>query len=118
MALPVQVCPSCKQSNNCTADDVCWCHQLPAILPATVAQCYCSSCLLSVVITEADRLLATHKYKQIADLGPTNQPIQGLDFTINEDGNLVFTEWYHRRRGYCCGSGCSQCPYEHINVAP
>ena len=24
---------------------------------------------------------------------------------------LVFTEVYHRRRGYCCKSGCRHCPY-------
>ncbi|MGI9068485.1 MAG: DUF5522 domain-containing protein [Pyrinomonadaceae bacterium] len=26
---------------------------------------------------------------------------------------IVFTASYHRRRGYCCESGCRQCPYEH-----
>ncbi|WP_308422714.1 DUF5522 domain-containing protein [Rufibacter glacialis] len=24
---------------------------------------------------------------------------------------MVFTEQYHRRRGYCCQSGCKHCPY-------
>ncbi len=24
---------------------------------------------------------------------------------------LVFTEAYHRRRGYCCNSDCRHCPY-------
>ena len=24
---------------------------------------------------------------------------------------LVFTEAYHLKRGYCCGSGCRHCPY-------
>ena len=24
---------------------------------------------------------------------------------------LVFTEAYHRKRGYCCGSNCRHCPY-------
>jgi hypothetical protein len=24
---------------------------------------------------------------------------------------LVFTAAYHRKRGYCCGSGCRHCPY-------
>lgn len=28
-----------------------------------------------------------------------------------EDGMYVFTEQYHLRRGYCCGSGCRHCPY-------
>jgi hypothetical protein len=24
---------------------------------------------------------------------------------------MVFTEAYHRKRGYCCQSGCRHCPY-------
>jgi hypothetical protein len=24
---------------------------------------------------------------------------------------LVFTEAYHRKRGYCCNSDCRHCPY-------
>ena len=24
---------------------------------------------------------------------------------------LVFTEAYHRKRGYCCQSGCRHCPF-------
>jgi hypothetical protein len=24
---------------------------------------------------------------------------------------VVFTEAYHRKRGYCCESGCRHCPY-------
>jgi len=37
--------------------------------------------------------------------------IEGEDYYINADGLWVFTERYHRRRGYCCGSGCLHCPY-------
>jgi Family of unknown function (DUF5522) len=37
------------------------------------------------------------------------------DFYI-ENGNYVFTEAYHRRRGNCCGSGCRHCPYEYEGV--
>lgn len=28
-----------------------------------------------------------------------------------ENGLMVFTEAYHRKRGYCCKSGCRHCPY-------
>ncbi|MEM1135472.1 MAG: DUF5522 domain-containing protein [Bacteroidota bacterium] len=28
-----------------------------------------------------------------------------------ENGFLVFTAKYHRKRGYCCKSGCRHCPY-------
>ena len=33
-----------------------------------------------------------------------------------ENGLLVFTEKYHLARGYCCGSSCRHCPYNHKNV--
>ena len=26
---------------------------------------------------------------------------------------FVFTSAYHRKRGYCCGSGCRHCPYDN-----
>ncbi|WP_172956950.1 DUF5522 domain-containing protein [Thermus scotoductus] len=35
---------------------------------------------------------------------------EGEDFYW-ENGWLVFTEDYHRKRGYCCGSGCRHCPW-------
>lgn len=28
-----------------------------------------------------------------------------------ENGLYVFTEAYHLKRGYCCGSRCRHCPY-------
>ncbi len=33
-----------------------------------------------------------------------------------ETGYRVFTELAHRRRGYCCGSACRHCPFEHEAV--
>ena len=33
------------------------------------------------------------------------------DYYFTEEGYLVFTEQYHRKRGYCCQSGCRHCPY-------
>jgi len=32
-------------------------------------------------------------------------------YYFNEQGLLVFTEKYHKERGYCCKSGCKHCPY-------
>jgi hypothetical protein len=40
---------------------------------------------------------------------------EGIDFYF-ENGNLVFTEAYHLKRGYCCGNGCRHCPYQYENV--
>lgn len=33
------------------------------------------------------------------------------DYYLDEHGRMVFTEAYHRKRGYCCESGCRYCPY-------
>jgi Family of unknown function (DUF5522) len=38
-------------------------------------------------------------------------PLQPEDYYINEQGLMVFTEKYHLKRGYCCGSGCKHCPF-------
>lgn len=42
--------------------------------------------------------------------------IENIDFYYNEAGLMVFTEKYHRDRGYCCGNGCLHCPYGHERV--
>ena len=31
-----------------------------------------------------------------------------------DDGNLVFTEQYHLRRGRCCNNKCKHCPYPEL----
>jgi hypothetical protein len=40
---------------------------------------------------------------------------EGEDFYF-EKGFMVFTETYHKKRGYCCGSHCRHCPYNYVNV--
>jgi hypothetical protein len=40
----------------------------------------------------------------------------GRDYYITDDGLLVFTALYLSERGYCCGNGCLNCPYDYIKV--
>jgi hypothetical protein len=42
---------------------------------------------------------------------------EGEDFYW-EEGRMVFTEAYHRKRGYCCGSGCRHCPWRQKERPP
>lgn len=42
--------------------------------------------------------------------------IEGVHYYFNEEGLMVFTEQYHREKGFCCGMGCLNCPYDYINV--
>ena len=41
---------------------------------------------------------------------------EGKDYIILPGGLLAFTASYLSERGYCCGSGCMNCPYNHENV--
>jgi hypothetical protein len=38
------------------------------------------------------------------------------DYYFNSDGLVVFTAEYLLERGYCCGNGCHNCPYDYKNV--
>lgn len=52
-------------------------------------------------------------------MNSTKKLIENIDYIINEDGNLVFTATYLLKRGHCCQSGCSNCPYGyHEKVDP
>lgn len=33
------------------------------------------------------------------------------DYYISEEGYYIFTKEYHLKRGYCCLSGCINCPF-------
>ena len=36
---------------------------------------------------------------------------EGEDYYRDEDGLMILTESYLRKRGYCCKSNCLHCPY-------
>ena len=38
------------------------------------------------------------------------------DYYYNQDGYIVLTEKYLLERGYCCGNGCLNCPYDYKQV--
>ena len=42
--------------------------------------------------------------------------IEHTDFYYDENGYVVFTEAYHKAKGYCCGHGCRHCPFEYESV--
>ena len=48
---------------------------------------------------------------------PADKPVPGLEpdeYYLDEYGRVVFTAEHHRRRGYCCKSGCRHCPYGFV----
>lgn len=36
---------------------------------------------------------------------------EGLDYYLDDKGLMILTAHFLRKRGYCCGSGCTNCPY-------
>ena len=36
---------------------------------------------------------------------------EGEDFYYNENGLMVLTALYLKKRGYCCKNACKHCPY-------
>ncbi len=36
---------------------------------------------------------------------------EGIDYYINKQGLMVFTQKYLMERGFCCKNGCKHCPY-------
>jgi hypothetical protein len=37
--------------------------------------------------------------------------VESVDYYF-ENGLMVLTAHFLKRRGYCCGNGCRHCPYE------
>jgi|TARA_R110000744_G_scaffold77713_4_gene153242 hypothetical protein len=33
-----------------------------------------------------------------------------------ENGRMVMTENFHKRRGSCCGGGCKHCPFWPLHI--
>lgn len=47
---------------------------------------------------------------QNGDAKSPPQLIEGVDYYV-ENGLFVFTREFLLKRGYCCESGCRNCPY-------
>jgi hypothetical protein len=42
---------------------------------------------------------------------------EGVDYSF-ENGMMVLTAHFLRKRGYCCTNGCRNCPYPKDNESP
>jgi hypothetical protein len=38
--------------------------------------------------------------------------LQDEDFYKTSNGSIIFTEIYHKKRGYCCKKVCKHCPWK------
>lgn len=46
--------------------------------------------------------------------------VLGKDYTLTENGLVIFTAEYLLKKGKCCESGCLNCPYgfNHLKIDP
>ena len=120
-----KTCPRCGTRFRCGHDDsgACWCDRYPPVLvPAEGSSCFCESCLALELQPHVERYVASIPagLRPLGDAMRYHKPgvfIEHLDYYV-ENGRLVFTEWFHLKRGQCCGNGCRHCPYgksTHVN---
>jgi len=119
VANQIKHCSVCNESFNCgtqSENQRCWCSDYPCIMPLHFEQdCCCPSCLGKVVAKRINQFIVSTPHKEVLNVASQYrtqvEPIEGIDYTI-ENGLLVFSEWYHLKRGNCCGNGCKNCPYQ------
>lgn len=112
----MNTCPDCGEILNCTVQHACWCFELPNILEINdTGKCFCRKCTLSLIAGNIEAYLTeltSDKREYIKSLGVPVKLIENIDYYINEAGDFVFTQWYHLRRGFCCGNGCINCGWK------
>jgi len=84
-------------------------------MPTDLQQdCLCADCLSKAIqgkITEFIKTSSQQKVIAVARKYRGNDKlIQGIDYSV-ENNKYVFTQWYHLKRGSCCGNDCKNCPY-------
>ncbi len=91
--------------------------QFPNVLPASDKpdlSCLCQTCLAKKVNAQLGEIYQTYTTNELIRLAKpyakNPQLIEGLDYTM-ENGFMVFSAWYHLKRGTCCGNGCRHCPF-------
>lgn len=86
-------------------------------MPTTKGQdCYCPQCLTNIIKEKINDFVQNNSVKMaIPSQYKNKELIEDIDYYL-ENGNYVFTEWFHRKRGSCCGNSCRHCPYDHENV--
>ncbi|MDN5212217.1 DUF5522 domain-containing protein [Fulvivirgaceae bacterium BMA12] len=114
-----RICPGCKTTFTCqpAGDVTCWCEELPAVSAGNEGdKCLCPHCLAKRIqekFKAAPEKAATYLTKGVTKktINTTTDFKEGLDYYINEQGNWVFTTFYHLKKGYCCQNECKHCPY-------
>jgi hypothetical protein len=111
----VGTCPTCGHKGR-MGEVPCWCFELPhGEFPSKEKDFNCPRATVQDLRNAIDRYckgLDEEKRAKIASLGVSKKPIPLLDYDTNAMGNVVFTQWYHLRRGFCCSNGCQNCGWK------
>jgi hypothetical protein len=77
-------------------------------------ECLCENCLSQAIQEKLINLINTSSQQELIAIAhqyrTDKKLIVGIDYLI-EDNNWIFTQWYHLKRGSCCGNNCKNCPY-------
>jgi hypothetical protein len=112
-------CSTCQEPFKCgdiPEGEACWCNDFPPIFkPFDIADCLCPNCFKKASSDKIEEFVAkitpeTAIGNKASLLPETAKIIEGIDYYF-EDGNYVFKPWFHLKRGYCCKSDCTHCPY-------
>ncbi len=107
----IKNCARCNAIIDCRSDHIenCACFGIPLhdatrrYLEKTRYGCLCNRCLLE--LNEMAVRAKDHKFPL-----EFNEMQERLHF-YREGGMIVFTEFYHILKGYCCENGCRHCAY-------
>ena len=122
--LKTEISPQSKLCSECNAvlvcgstqaGESCWCVAYPAIMSADLQQdCLCADCLSKAIQEKITEFIKTSSQQKVIAIARkyrgNDKLIQGIDYSV-ENNKYVFTQWYHLKRGSCCGNNCKNCPY-------
>ena len=116
----VKKCSTCGSPFHCGDAEEgkrCWCNDFPPIFnPSNIVDYLCQSCFKTACSIKIYEYVATVSPEialenRAATLPKNNVLIEDIDYYL-ENGNRVFKEWYHLKRGHCCkNEECKHCPY-------
>lgn len=90
----------------------------------SIQQNACVSCLIKLankIVNEQVDTVQVHTFrpkfaKKYEDLHHNKFLIEGIDYQTDARGRWILSRWHLLKREKCCGSGCRNCPYGHVNV--
>ena len=109
--MKMQKCQRCNDLFSCNKNDIdnCQCNSIKLethtnlFLTKTNYDCLCKNCLIQL----NEMMISIKKDKQNS-IGQELR--ENLDY-YNENGLIVFNEYYHLKRGECCENECRHCAY-------